>query len=104
MAGGFLIRSRYAEDCLAQGATRGLQQYLILGAGLDTFAYRQPNWAKALVRLITSDNRRLRCKSRGPMRDRLAPFCFSARPVCRLEHIGNTMPYSGPAFAYMQMP
>jgi methyltransferase (TIGR00027 family) len=28
---------------------RGLSQYLILGAGLDTFAYRQPNWAKAIT-------------------------------------------------------
>ncbi|HKW87894.1 MAG TPA: class I SAM-dependent methyltransferase [Candidatus Acidoferrales bacterium] len=42
---GFLIRSRYAEDCLAEAVTRGLVQYLVLGAGLDTFAYRQPAWA-----------------------------------------------------------
>src|ERR1700751_2824529 len=45
---GFLIRSRYTEDCLAEGVARGLQQYLILGAGLDTFAYRQPAWAQAV--------------------------------------------------------
>ncbi|HEV3061726.1 MAG TPA: SAM-dependent methyltransferase [Vicinamibacterales bacterium] len=45
---GFLIRSRYAEDCLAEGVARGLGQYVILGAGLDTFAYRQPGWARAL--------------------------------------------------------
>jgi methyltransferase (TIGR00027 family) len=46
---GFLIRSRYAEDCLAEAVVRGLSQYLILGAGLDTFAYRQPDWAKAIA-------------------------------------------------------
>ena len=46
---GFLLRSRYAEDCLAEGVKRGLSQYLILGAGLDTFAYRQPEWAKAIA-------------------------------------------------------
>ena len=45
---GFLIRSRYAEDCLGEAVARGLAQYLILGAGLDTFAYRQPAWAHAL--------------------------------------------------------
>ena len=45
---GFLIRSRYAEDCLAEGVARGLGQYLILGAGLDTFSYRQPTWAHAI--------------------------------------------------------
>jgi methyltransferase (TIGR00027 family) len=39
---GFVLRSRYAEDCLAEAIQRGVRQYLILGAGLDTFAYRQP--------------------------------------------------------------
>jgi methyltransferase (TIGR00027 family) len=39
---GFVLRSRYAEDCLAEAVQRGVHQYLILGAGLDTFAYRQP--------------------------------------------------------------
>ncbi len=36
------VRSRYAEDCLAEAAARGLEQYVVLGAGLDTFAYRAP--------------------------------------------------------------
>jgi methyltransferase (TIGR00027 family) len=45
---GFLIRNRYAEDCLADCVARGLQQYAILGAGLDTFAFRQPPWASSL--------------------------------------------------------
>lgn len=33
-------RSRYAEDKLAEALARGVRQYVILGAGLDTFAYR----------------------------------------------------------------
>ncbi len=33
-------RSRYAEDSLAEA---GYRQYVILGAGLDTFAYRNPD-------------------------------------------------------------
>src|SRR5215813_8335325 len=45
---GFLIRNRYAEDCLAQAVERGIRQYAILGAGLDTFAFRQPPWARSL--------------------------------------------------------
>jgi methyltransferase (TIGR00027 family) len=36
------VRSRYAEDQLAQAVKRGVRQYAILGAGLDTFAYRNP--------------------------------------------------------------
>ena len=35
-------RSRYAEDQLALFFTRGVRQYVVLGAGLDTFAYRNP--------------------------------------------------------------
>ena len=33
-------RSRYAEDELAHAAAQGVDQYVVLGAGLDTFAYR----------------------------------------------------------------
>ncbi|KAB8141656.1 class I SAM-dependent methyltransferase [Chloroflexia bacterium SDU3-3] len=42
------LRSRYAEDRLAESLGRGVAQYVLLGAGLDTFAYRQPAWATAL--------------------------------------------------------
>ena len=35
-------RSRYAEDRLAEAVAQGVSQYAILGAGLDTFAYRNP--------------------------------------------------------------
>ncbi len=39
----FLVaRSRYAEDTLANAVTLGVTQYVLLGAGLDTFAYRNP--------------------------------------------------------------
>lgn len=39
----FLVaRSRFAEDHLAQAVTNGVRQYVLLGAGLDTFAYRNP--------------------------------------------------------------
>jgi methyltransferase (TIGR00027 family) len=40
----FLVaRSRYAEDLLAQAVQRGVAQYVLLGAGLDTFAHRNPH-------------------------------------------------------------
>ncbi len=35
-------RSRYAEDRLATAVAHGVTQYVVLGAGLDTFAYRNP--------------------------------------------------------------
>lgn len=34
------VRSRYVEDELDKARTRGVTQYVILGAGLDSFAYR----------------------------------------------------------------
>lgn len=34
-------RSRYAENRLAQGVRRGIGQYVMLGAGLDSFAGRR---------------------------------------------------------------
>src|SRR6266566_3326265 len=33
----FVMRSRYAEDCLAEAFDNGVRQYVMLGAGLDTF-------------------------------------------------------------------
>lgn len=36
------VRSRFAEDELTAAIRRGVRQYVILGAGLDTFAYRNP--------------------------------------------------------------
>jgi len=40
----FLVaRSRYAEDNLARAIATGVRQYILLGAGLDTFAYRNPD-------------------------------------------------------------
>ncbi len=40
--GQVICRSRYAEDRLAAAVAAGVRQYVLLGAGLDTFAYRSP--------------------------------------------------------------
>lgn len=37
------IRSRVAEDRLGKAFAGGVRQYVVLGAGLDTFAYRNPH-------------------------------------------------------------
>jgi len=36
------VRSRYVEDQLAEAVSKGVKQYVVLGAGMDTFAYRNP--------------------------------------------------------------
>jgi len=42
------LRNRFAEDRLTEAVRRGVTQYVILGAGGDTFAYRQPDWARSI--------------------------------------------------------
>ena len=37
-----VVRSRFAEDVLARAVATGVMQYVVLGAGLDTFAHRNP--------------------------------------------------------------
>jgi methyltransferase (TIGR00027 family) len=45
----FLVaRSRLAEEALSEAVARGVRQYVILGAGLDTFAFRNPHAAVGL--------------------------------------------------------
>lgn len=50
-----VLRSRYAEDCLQHAYENGVRQFIILGAGMDTFAYRQPEWA-ANIQIIEADH------------------------------------------------
>ena len=41
-------RSRIAEDALSEAVERGIRQIVILGAGLDTFALRNPHGAQQI--------------------------------------------------------
>ncbi len=50
-----VLRSRYAEDELARAVHRGVRQYVILGAGLDTFGYRNP-YPRSLLRVFEVDH------------------------------------------------
>lgn len=45
---GVALRGRYTEDELLKAVRRGVGQYVILGAGLDSFAYRRPRLAASL--------------------------------------------------------
>jgi methyltransferase (TIGR00027 family) len=48
------LRSRFAEDRLAAAAARGVRQYVIAAAGLDTFPWRQPSFARQM-RIFVAD-------------------------------------------------
>lgn len=42
LRGALVARSRFVEDELSRCVAAGVRQYLVVGAGLDTFAYRNP--------------------------------------------------------------
>jgi methyltransferase (TIGR00027 family) len=44
-----IARARFIEDLVAEQAGRGVGQYVVLGAGLDTFAQRRPELASRLL-------------------------------------------------------
>ena len=44
-----VARARFVEDLVAEQAARGVGQYVLLGAGLDTFAQRRADMAGRLV-------------------------------------------------------
>src|SRR5260221_4093279 len=44
----FAIRTRFAEDAVEAAIQDGIGQYVILGAGLDSFAYRRPELSERL--------------------------------------------------------
>jgi methyltransferase (TIGR00027 family) len=70
-----LLRSRFAEDRLADAVRRGVRQYVLLGAGLDTFALRQPGWARSL-RIVEIDQP----ATQGAKRTRLAELGIPVPP------------------------
>ncbi|MGA6988752.1 MAG: class I SAM-dependent methyltransferase [Terriglobales bacterium] len=65
-----VLRSRFAEERMAQAVQRGVRQCVILGAGFDTFAFRQPEWARSLHiyevdHRATQEEKRQRLQSAG---------------------------------------
>lgn len=53
-----VVRARYAEDCLATARGAGVRRYVVLGAGLDTFALRQLAPAIDVVEIDHPDTQR----------------------------------------------
>jgi O-methyltransferase involved in polyketide biosynthesis len=50
---GVVIRSRYAEDALREATIGGLRQYVLIGAGFDSFALRRPTFSDDLRAVAT---------------------------------------------------
>ena len=63
-----VLRSRFAEDRLAEAVERGITQYIILGAGFDTFAFRQPSWANK-IKIFEVDQPATQAQKRSRLAD-----------------------------------
>src|ERR1700722_9747889 len=43
-----ITRTRYAEDALQAAVAHGVRQYVLIGAGFDSFCLRRPKFAEQL--------------------------------------------------------
>jgi methyltransferase (TIGR00027 family) len=70
-------RSRLAEDWLAEAVSGGLNQLVVLGAGLDSFAYRNPFGSRLSVFEVDHP------ATQAWKRERLAAACIAVPPWLR---------------------
>jgi methyltransferase (TIGR00027 family) len=91
------IRSRYAEDCLRDAVQRGVRQYVVLGAGLDSFALRNPFVAEPL-RVFEVDHPDTQACKRERLRaaDLACPASLTFVPVdFEREALPDALPRAG---------
>ena len=77
-----VARARFIEDLVAEKVSQGVTQYVILGAGLDTFAQRRPEHASRML-VFEIDKP-------GPQewkRQRLIEIGFGIAPYLRLVSV-----------------
>jgi len=66
------VRTRFAEDALAAAVDRGVRQVVVLGAGLDTYAYR--NTWRDRIRIFEVDHPATQAWKRQRLEDAAIPI------------------------------
>ena len=74
-----VARARFIEDLVTEQVMQGAAQYVILGAGLDTFAQRRPDIASRIVVFEVDEP-----NSQAWKRQRLVDLGFGIPPYLRL--------------------
>ena len=105
----FAARSRFAEDRLAAAREAGVRQYVILGAGLDTFAYRQPAHDRPLQiwevdHPATQAWKRMRLEEAGiplPANLTFAPIDFERESLADVLREAGFDPAAGAVFSWL---
>jgi methyltransferase (TIGR00027 family) len=93
---------------LAESSIKGVRQYVILGAGLDTFACRQPSWANSF-RIIEVDHPATQEWKRGrlaasniPLPENLSLIPIDFEKISLAEGLSRAgLDFSAPAFFSM---
>jgi methyltransferase (TIGR00027 family) len=97
ITGQLVMRSRHVEDKVEHALTRGVSQYVILGAGLDSFAYRRQDLANA-VQVFEVDHpatqawKQTRLREAGielPSNLSLVPVDFERHPLINSLRMGG---------------
>ena len=70
-----IVRARFCEDALKDAVARGVGQYVIVGAGFDSFALRRPDWSRDLT-IVEVDHPATQSYKRERLRD-----CGIAEPA-----------------------
>jgi methyltransferase (TIGR00027 family) len=78
--GTFVGRARFVEDLVGERLPMGVEQYVILGAGLDTFAQRRPDVTSRL-RIFEVDEPKTQEWKQGRLRELALPVPQSLRFV-----------------------
>ena len=75
------VRTRFAEDALAAAVERGVRQLVVLGAGLDTYAFRGD--MRERLRVFEVDHPATQAWKRGRLEEAAIPLpeCLTFAPV-----------------------
>jgi methyltransferase (TIGR00027 family) len=101
-----VARARFVEDLVADQTDAGIHQYVILGAGLDTFAQRNPS-AGSYLRVFEIDQPDTQAWKRQRLADldyeipnwlQFVPVDFEAGASWRDQLIGSDFDSAEPAF------
>jgi methyltransferase (TIGR00027 family) len=90
-------RSRIAEDALATAVERGFRQVVILGAGLDTFALRNPHVARQ-IRIYEVDHpatQAWKCQRLAEVKIPLPPWLIFVPVDFEREDVGEKLVAAG---------
>jgi methyltransferase (TIGR00027 family) len=100
-----VLRSRYTEDALAAAVSSGIRQYVVLGAGFDSFFLRRPAFAQdvevyEIDHPATQDLKLLRMKACGVASPRATHFIAAdlGKEELRSALARSTFRYDVPAF------